>query len=1346
MRKKHRIIAVTALFTVVIVGGGGAVLVRQQMLNSRALENRELGMASIAREDYGNALHQIGSYLQRYGQEEDAEAVFEYARARQQVLLPNGKHVGQAIGLYLQVLSVDPGHREARIELMKLYSGAGYGDEALDLANKVLEEEPENIEALRATANGLARKRDFPEALKIARNITELAPEGTGDHLLVLSLMQSASIAAPELIAYPDSQAALDREQAGYHVVRAVAFEMAGQRNEAIEAAKRAGEIVQPDSEDVLLVNAIMAQFGLYGESLNLLARTAPASKKPELLQAYCQRLFEVGNTPEVLKLTGQEQVSTLSSGLLAVRGMAAGREGNKALLEEVVGELKGRTDDTQADAWPPVLEVVWLRDNASPKEVMDICSAALAKDQGNPYFHYFVGLAHERLGEKDNALASLQNAIKASPAWIDPILRSAALFAAKGGHGEAFALVRAAMQRAPQNLGVAAAGAEIIGANVDGLNEEIRAELLKVCEQVQSVQAFEPRTLPILIHLRALQGNKDAATELVQSALQGDAKLPESTLLKLAQLSDQHGLGLSEACFAKLNSTSGGMTPGLAYAQAVSRLRSGDAEGARTFMTEAASKGGDDLRWQTAMAQFLDLSGSEDALSLWVAIAEKTPDDAAVLRMILDSRIAWKDLSLIDRVIERLKNATGDNAVNWRIARARWMMLNDSSPKAAAEAAALLNETTQIAVPEAQRYTLLASALKTLGNIQGAIENLEQAAQIAPDSTGIQLQLAGLLLERGDSEEAMTHVEKVLENKALTEEDRRRAAGMLAQGNEAARAIGLLEAFHQEKGDTVPLDLQLAQLYRGAGQLDKAEAIFKRFLAESPNEFAIGLAADLFATQGRKDEALAVLQGLDALELKPGQRPMILAEYNRIHGTVEEAARWYEEAVTQAKSDPNVWRRQLAFLVRGSEPAAAIQRIAEASAAFPEDATFKDLSAQVPLMQKLLDNEMARPFIISAVENPGQLKDAVQALESIDKNSGDLASLALEFRRIADQSRYLLLETQLVRIYSALNRHSDAAEIAAQAMQKFPDAVEPAVLAAQAYAAAGNWTEALSASQEWRRRAPLGAQSADFMIANAQIQLGQSAEALATIQAYADEAPDNPMVITRQAQAFIAGGRTEEAENLLRPRLSEPGFRMAWVELATLVIPDETTAARWLNEAAALVPSESLDERGALALAWYQLSERLKNTTYRDQSRSILEELAKRPDVTADLLFRLGMVYDVSGVSELAEANYKRAIELAPDMIAAKNNLAMRYITSNKNLEEALKLAQEAAVSAPNSANIQDTLSQAQAALGDYDAAISSIQKAADLEPGNQQWTERLELLKSKQGEGAPVAGGASS
>jgi tetratricopeptide (TPR) repeat protein len=901
-------------------------------------------------------------------------------------------------------------------------------------------------------------------------------------------------------------------------------------------------------------------------------------------------------------------------------------------------------------------------------------------------------------------------------------------------------------MDRAPQNAGVAAAGAEIIGANVEGLNQGNRAILLKICEQVQSVQPFEPRTLPILIHMRALEGNNTAATELVQSALQGDAKLPESTLLKLAQLSDQHGLGLSDACFAKLNSTSGGMTPGLAYAQAVSRLRSGDPEGARAALTEAASKAGDDIRWQTAMAQFLDLAGSEDALDLWVKIADKAPDDAALLRTILDSRTAWKDLALIDRVIERLKVATGDNAVNWRVARARWMMLSDDSPKAAADAAVLLNETVQISVPEPQRYTLLASALERLGNIQGAIENLQQAAQVAPDNAGVHFELARLHSSRGESDQVMAEVEKVLTSKALSEEDRRRAAGLLARGNEVGRAIGILEAFHQEKGDTVPLDLQLAQLYRRAGQLDKAEAILKRFLAESPNEFAIGLAADLYAIQGRKEEALAALQGLDGLELKPGQRSSILAEYNRLYGTPEEAARWYEQAVTEAKSDPNVWRRQLAFLVRGSDPAAAIQRIADASAACPEDASFKELSAQVPLMQKLLGNNQALPFVFSAIENPGQLKDAVKALESIDRSAGDLATLASDFRQIADQGNFLLVETQLVRIYSALNRHAEAAEVASQAMRKFPEAAEPAVLAAQAYAAASNWTEALAASKEWHRRAPLGAQSADFMIANAQIQLGQSSEALETIQPYAEESPDNPMVVTRQAQAFIAGGRIEDAENLLRPRLTEPVFRMAWVELATLVIQDEATAARWLNEAAGLVPSESIDERGALAFAWYQLSERLKNTAYRDHSLSILEELAKRPDVTAELLFRLGTVYEVSGVAELAEENYKRAISLAPDMIAAKNNLAMRYINSKKNLEEALKLAQEAAASAPNSANVQDTLSQAYEVMGNFDAAITSIQKAVELEPGNRDWTDRLDLLKSKQGEGAPAGGGASS
>jgi len=1346
MRKKHRIIAVTSIFTVILVGGGVAVLVRQQMLNNRALENRELGMTAIANENYGDALHGLGSYLQRYGQEDDAEALFEYARARRNVPLPNNKHVGQAIGHLLQVLSVDPSHRKAQIELLDLYTLAGYGQETLDLAEKVLEAEPENLDALRAQAKARARTRDFSGALEAASKLTTIAPEGTADHLLVIALMQSADIPNAEIIAYPDAQEALDRNQAPYHIVRAAALQMAGQRDEAIASAKRAAELAQLDSEDIPLVNDILTGFGLYDESLNFLARTASASEDPDLLQAYCQRLFEIGNTAEVLRLTGEKGIPSLTPSLLAVRAMAAGREGKKEQLQEVVSELQGKTDDALAKAWASVLDVMWLRDDVLAQDVMKACMSALESDQSSPYFHYFVGLAHDRLGERDSALISLQNAVRLSPAWIDPILRSASLLAARGGHAEAFTLVRAALQRAPQNAGVAAAGAEIIGSDIEGLSEENRAQLLKLCEQVQSAQAMESRTLPILIHLRALQGDKATATELTQAALQSEVQLPESTLLKLAQLSDQHELGLTEACFARINDNTG-VTPGLAFAQATSLLRNGDPEAGRVLLSDAAAKAGDDPRWQMAMAQYLDLTGSDEALAMWVAIGEKASGDAALLRMILDSRTAWQDLALIDRTIEHLRSTTGESAVNWRTARARWMLLSDPSQKSAAEAAALLNESMQVAVPDPLRYTLLATALRRLNNMQGAIESLERAAQVAPQSTAVQFELAELRAARGDAEQAMAHVQRALESKQLTDDDLRRAVVMLVQGNQVEKAIQVLEGYHQSKGETVPLDFQLAQLYRRVGQLDKAEAICKRFLAERPDEFVIALAADLYAIQGRKDEALATLSALDSLDLKPGHRLLILAEYHRSHGTVEEAASAYEQAIAEAGSDPIIWRRQLVFLVRGPEPAAAIGRIADAVAACPDEQFFKDLGAQAPLMQKLIENALARPFIVSAIENPGSEKIAAQALESIDKNPEDLIAIAADFRRIAEETPgYLPVQIQLVRIYSALNRHGEAAEIAAQAMRDFPFEIEPAVLAAQAYSAAGNWTAAMSASQEWRRRAPNGPQAADFMIANAQIQLGQSSEALETIQAYADQAPNNPMVVARQAQALIVGGRMEDAENLLRSQLAEPGFRMAWVELATLVIPDEPAAARWLNEVATLIPEESLEERGALALAWYQLAERFKNTTYRDQSRELLEALALRPDVTPDLLFRLGMVYDVSGVHELAEANYKRAIELAPDMIAAKNNLAMRYIMDKRNLEEALKLAQEAAASAPNSANVQDTLAQAQAALGNHAAAIISLQKAAELEPDNREWSDRLELMRSQHGEAPVAATGPSS
>jgi len=148
MRRKHRIIVLVALFAIVVVGGGGTVFFRQHVLDERALESRELGMAAAEAGNSKDTLHQLGRYLQRYGQDKDAEALFEYARARRNIPLTNNKHLGQAIGLFLQVLSIDPNHERAQLELLDLYSLARYGQETLDLAKRVLDRDPDKPEKI----------------------------------------------------------------------------------------------------------------------------------------------------------------------------------------------------------------------------------------------------------------------------------------------------------------------------------------------------------------------------------------------------------------------------------------------------------------------------------------------------------------------------------------------------------------------------------------------------------------------------------------------------------------------------------------------------------------------------------------------------------------------------------------------------------------------------------------------------------------------------------------------------------------------------------------------------------------------------------------------------------------------------------------------------------------------------------------------------------------------------------------------------------------------------------------------------------------------------------------------
>lgn len=91
------------------------------------------------------------------------------------------------------------------------------------------------------------------------------------------------------------------------------------------------------------------------------------------------------------------------------------------------------------------------------------------------------------------------------------------------------------------------------------------------------------------------------------------------------------------------------------------------------------------------------------------------------------------------------------------------------------------------------------------------------------------------------------------------------------------------------------------------------------------------------------------------------------------------------------------------------------------------------------------------------------------------------------------------------------------------------------------------------------------------------------------------------------------------------------------------------------------------------------------------------------------------------------AEADLKRAVELAPEEPAALNYLGYSWVERGINLQEAFDLIEKAVALEPHSGAIIDSLGWAHYQLRQYDEAVPYLEQAAALEPGDPTITDHL-------------------
>ena len=97
-----------------------------------------------------------------------------------------------------------------------------------------------------------------------------------------------------------------------------------------------------------------------------------------------------------------------------------------------------------------------------------------------------------------------------------------------------------------------------------------------------------------------------------------------------------------------------------------------------------------------------------------------------------------------------------------------------------------------------------------------------------------------------------------------------------------------------------------------------------------------------------------------------------------------------------------------------------------------------------------------------------------------------------------------------------------------------------------------------------------------------------------------------------------------------------------------------------------------------------------------------------------------LAILYDMDNKRAEAEKAYTATLAIDGQAAVAANNLAWLYVDSNRNLDQALQLAQTAVAALPDEPNVNDTLGWIYYKKDMYPQALDALRHSVDKDPAN--------------------------
>jgi tetratricopeptide (TPR) repeat protein len=1381
----RRLLLVGVSAALLLAAAGGVFGVRRWQMQRLTNEFRAQAFELHEKKEYYDALGKFAAYLKRLDETNDIPAMLAYAECREMVEEPDASHIRQAIDWYRKAWSLNTSDTKTGLKLLDLYIAVGMNTEARDLALR-----------LRPSTISAAGKEHFDVLQREIAARSVLAPKDEINGQLLNRMLELKPTDFPTMVLYTewarqqlgrssamkfaedkakDTNAKLSSGQARLLMATARRAEPGYDwQTETFEAlcevtgldpvsAGPVGDAPFPSALDVLRSATLFDSLNAFGHSLAVLQAGHRQFRDQTIDRSLARRLWMMGRGSDIPKVFVTPDLSPAGdhTEVLIYRALALHDAGNVEEAQKVADALQERKGDFRVVAWSPALKALLTRPPLTDPEKLELYETAVEKSRFDPVLRVFLGDTLEALGRYAEARRHWDDATRSSlsAGWMQPWLRRTYALLNEGRVQSAYQSANVAMRYSPRSMAAYIALFRTQVAMVrDGFNIGITpAQLLAQVDRLDSelsldqsndAKLFREIVLPGRVLLTSRVKDKATATSLLNDALKSSDALGQETLSNLLDISTFEGLGKSEQILARLEKA-GGVSITAVFPRAVTLLNAGKKEEGLALLEKHALDAEPDkkLQWQRAIARYLDGAQDDRAKDRWAVISDGNPTDLSAALAALESASVLRDKVLVDRLIKRAIELGKYDATalpsQLRLAQARSLLADPVTASSRASAVDILQSLTKIEADWVEPRTLLVSAhamdkpeAGIKPNLPEAIKELRALVSYAPDPAPLAVQLARLYRVSGDFASAKAELERVANLPTADARLRLEAADMLMTQREMAAAETALEQLQIDDATmrTPEVDARLASIYRSLNSPGQLQQALRRLLgANLTNPDHAFIAADGFASLQDKASATEALAKLDAMQLKPGEKQVVLSKYEARNGDPAKAIALLEEACALAPTNENFWIALASLHVerndvpRAKEAAARGLKVAKPQERLPL------IASQIEAMGTGIADKLDLVAIADELSKQPGLKDREAAVRRVEKErvSGRLADINVVRELMAnfdaDPAMVQLLARTLLQSLST-PRPDLAADVLRSGLAKHPGEVEMASLGVRIFRSVGAFSDMERAARQWRDlvRSP----ESEIAVVESMVLGKRYANAIEELQPLVKRAEDNPgdafgvRVYTLLGQSLCAMNKVPDALQEIGPLLDRAPDLITsfWLPAAAQLVTPEASARAWIVRVRPMIDMKNEGQVIALANAYAGVGMRFpeSRSAMLGEARNVLNNLLQAsPPGSPRVLESMGWVLQQQGNPADAQIAYRSTLEKDPRAIFALRGLAQ--LAMQENSPEAVTLAKRAVeVGGPNDVESKSLLGTAlllasgrARAAGDVAGAVSAASDA---------------------------------